>query len=53
MPTATPPDRLEKADSDDEIPLLRLSWWTVLAGIIAIGIYFYFHFEGQMSPLLG
>ena len=45
----TQPDR----NDDDEIPILRLSGWALFAIVLATGIYLYFHFAGQMAPLLG
>ena len=49
MTYPTPPDR----NDDDEIPVVRLALWAFFAIVLAGGIYLYFHFAGEMAPLLG
>ena len=48
MPKPTPPP-----DQDNEIPIGRLAVWTVLAAILAFGVYLYFRHAGRLSPLIG
>ena len=50
--TVTNPPTPDRND-DDEIPLLRLAGWMLLAAVVVFGIYLYFRCEGQLAPLLG
>ena len=43
----------QQPPSDDGIPIGRLAVWAVLAAVLAFGIYLFFRFGRDMSPLLG
>jgi hypothetical protein len=47
------PHQEKPSTSDDGIPVGRLAVWVVLAAVLAFGLYLYFRYERDMTPLLG
>jgi hypothetical protein len=42
----------QQPPSDDGIPIGRLAVWAVIAAVLAFGLYLFFRYGRDMTPLL-